>query len=110
MPFVTTADGTEIFYKDWGPNDAQPIVFHHGWPVRADDWDNQLMFFLCQGFRVIAPDRRGHGRSPQTAPGNDRTACGGAVRARSPPPAPAAAVLAGYSPAGGGVPRYVARA
>ena len=63
MPFITTTDGTEIFYKDWGPKDAQPIVFHHGWPLSADDWDNQLMFFLGQGYRVIAHDRRGHGRS-----------------------------------------------
>ena len=70
MPFITTSDGTEIFYKDWGPKGAQPIVFHHGWPLSADDWDNQLLFFLGQGFRVIAHDRRGHGRSSQTDAGN----------------------------------------
>ncbi len=66
MGTITTTDGTEIFYKDWGPKDAQPIVFHHGWPLSADDWDAQMMFFLSQGFRVIAHDRRGHGRSTQT--------------------------------------------
>ena len=71
MPFITTSDGTEIFYKDWGPKDAQPIVFHHGWPLSADDWDNQMMFFLGQGYRVIAHDRRGHGRSTQTDSGNE---------------------------------------
>src|SRR5687767_4944512 len=66
MPHVTTKDDTEIFYKDWGPKDATPIVFHHGWPLSADDWDNQMMFFLMRGYRVIAHDRRGHGRSTQT--------------------------------------------
>ena len=71
MPFITTKDGTNIFYKDWGPRLAQPIVFHHGWPLSADDWDNQLMFFSGQGYRVIAHDRRGHGRSDQTDGGND---------------------------------------
>src|SRR6187551_217727 len=69
MSFVTTADGTEIFYKDWGT--GQPIVFHHGWPLSADDWDAQMMFFLAKGYRVIAHDRRGHGRSTQTSTGND---------------------------------------
>lgn len=69
--FVTTRDGTEIFYKDWGPKDARPVVFHHGWPLSADDWDNQMMFFRLQGFRVIAHDRRGHGRSTQTDTGNE---------------------------------------
>ena len=69
MPFVTTRDGTEIFYKDWGPRDAQPIHFHHGWPLSADDWDNQMLFFLKEGFRVVAHDRRGHGRSPSEPDG-----------------------------------------
>ena len=69
--FVITPDGTQIFYKDWGPLNAQPIVFHHGWPLSADDWDNQMLFFLGQGYRVIAHDRRGHGRSTQTDTGND---------------------------------------
>src|SRR6187399_1842027 len=70
MSFVTH-DNVRIFYKDWGPKNAQPIVFHHGWPLSADDWDNQMMFFLNEGFRVIAHDRRGHGRSDQTDGGNE---------------------------------------
>ena len=65
MGFVTTQDGVEIFYKDWGPKDAPVIHFHHGWPLSSDDWDAQMLFFLGQGFRVIAHDRRGHGRSSQ---------------------------------------------
>jgi non-heme chloroperoxidase len=69
MGTVTTTDGTEIFYKDWGS--GQPIVFSHGWPLSADDWDNQMLFFLAQGYRVIAHDRRGHGRSSQTGDGHD---------------------------------------
>jgi len=69
MPVVTTKDGVEIFYKDWGQ--GQPIVFSHGWPLSADDWDAQLLFFLGKGYRVIAHDRRGHGRSTQTGDGHD---------------------------------------
>jgi non-heme chloroperoxidase len=69
MPTITTKDGTEIFYKDWGT--GQPIVFHHGWPLSSDDWDGQMMFFLARGYRVIAHDRRGHGRSSQGATGHD---------------------------------------
>jgi pimeloyl-ACP methyl ester carboxylesterase len=69
MGTVTTKDGTEIFYKDWGT--GEPIFFHHGWPLSADDWDAQMMFFLQKGYRVIAHDRRGHGRSTQTAVGHD---------------------------------------
>ena len=69
MSTITTKDGTEIFYKDWGK--GQPIVFSHGWPLSADDWDAQMMFFLNHGYRVIAHDRRGHGRSSQTADGHD---------------------------------------
>ena len=68
MPTITTSDGVEIFYKDWGS--GQPIVFSHGWPLTADDWDVQMMFFLHHGFRVIAHDRRGHGRSEQVGTGN----------------------------------------
>jgi len=71
MDTVTTKDGVEIFFKDWGPRDAQPIVFHHGWPLSADDWDAQMLYFLGKGFRVIAHDRRGHGRSSQVADGHD---------------------------------------
>ena len=76
MTFVTTKDGTQIFYKDWGPKNAQPIVFHHGWPLSSDDWDAQLLFFVAQGFRVIAHDRRGHGRSAQVSDGHDIGAAG----------------------------------
>lgn len=71
MAFVTTQDGVNIYFKDWGPKEAQPIVFHHGWPLSADDWDNQMLFFLAEGFRVIAIDRRGHGRSDQVSEGHD---------------------------------------
>jgi len=71
MPTITTKDGTQIYYKDWGPKSAQPIVFHHGWPLSADDWDNQMLFFLGKGYRVVASDRRGHGRSAQVDTGHD---------------------------------------
>ncbi|MFG6203467.1 alpha/beta fold hydrolase [Pseudomonas retamae] len=71
MGFVTTTDGVEIFYKDWGPRDAPVIHFHHGWPLTSDDWDAQMLFFLGQGFRVVAHDRRGHGRSAQVWDGHD---------------------------------------
>jgi len=69
MPTIKTPDGIDIFYKDWGT--GQPIVFSHGWPLSSDEWDNQMLFFLAQGYRVIAHDRRGHGRSTQTADGHD---------------------------------------
>jgi non-heme chloroperoxidase len=71
MPTITTRDGVEIFYKDWGPKHAQPIVFHHGWPLSADDWDAQLLYFVARGYRVVAHDRRGHGRSSQVGDGHD---------------------------------------
>ena len=71
MTYITTKDGTRIFHKDWGSKDAEAMVFHHGWPLSADDWDNQMMFFLAEGYRVIAHDRRGHGRSHQTDLGNE---------------------------------------
>jgi non-heme chloroperoxidase len=71
MGTIKTKDGTEIFYKDWGPKNAQPIVFHHGWPLSSDDWDAQLLFFVANGFRVVAHDRRGHGRSSQVSDGHD---------------------------------------
>ena len=69
MSTITTKDGTQIYYKDWGS--GQPIVFHHGWPLSADDWDAQMLFFLNHGFRVVAHDRRGHGRSAQVSDGYD---------------------------------------
>lgn len=71
MGYVTTKDGVEIFYKDWGPRDAQVLFFHHGWPLSSDDWDTQLLYFLKEGFRVVAHDRRGHGRSSQVWDGHD---------------------------------------
>jgi len=71
MSTVTTKDGVTIFYKDWGPKSAQPLVFHHGWPLSADDWDAQMLYFLGKGYRVVAHDRRGHGRSTQVSDGHD---------------------------------------
>ena len=71
MSEITTTDGTQIYIKDWGPKDAQPIVFHHGWPLSADDWDAQMLFFVRKGYRVVAHDRRGHGRSSQVSDGHD---------------------------------------
>ena len=71
MPTITAKDGTQIFYKDWGAKDAQPIVFHHGWPLSSDDWDVQMLFFLAHGYRVVAHDRRGHGRSSQVDSGHN---------------------------------------
>lgn len=109
MSTVTTEDGVEIFFKDWGPRDAQPIVFHHGWPLSADDWDAQMLFFLGKGYRVVAHDRRGHGRSSQVGGGHDMDHYA----------ADAAAVVAhldlrnavhvGHSTGGGEATRYVAR-
>jgi non-heme chloroperoxidase len=109
MPFITTKDGTEIFYKDWGPKDAQPIVFHHGWPLSADDWDNQMMFFFNKGYRVIAHDRRGHGRSTQTDGGNDMDTYASDVDALVTELGLTNAVHVGHSTGGGEVARYVAR-
>src|SRR5947209_2674542 len=110
MPTITTSDGTEIFYKDWGPKNAQAIVFHHGWPLSADDWDNQLMFFLGQGFRVVAHDRRGHGRSTQTDTGNDMDTYAADVIELARALDLKNAIHVGHSTGGGEVTRYVARA
>jgi non-heme chloroperoxidase len=110
MPFFTTKDGTDIFYKDWGPKDAQPIAFSHGWPLSADDWDNQMMFFLAQGFRVIAHDRRGHGRSSQTDGGNDMDTYVADLLELTDHLDLKNAVHVGHSTGGGEVTRYVARA
>jgi non-heme chloroperoxidase len=110
MPFITTADDTQLFYKDWGPKDSTPIVFHHGWPLSADDWDNQFMFFLGQGFRVIAHDRRGHGRSTQTETGNEMDTYAADVAALAGALDLKGAVHIGHSTGGGEVARYVARA
>src|SRR6187402_1664115 len=110
MPFVTTGDGTEIFYKDWGSKDAQPIMFHHGWPLSGDDWDAQMMFFLEKGYRVIAHDRRGHGRSSQSATGHDMDTYVSDVIALTDHLDLKGAVHIGHSTGGGEVARYVARA
>jgi non-heme chloroperoxidase len=110
MPYVTTADGTEIFYKDWGPRDATPIVFHHGWPLSADDWDNQMMFFLGKGYRVIAHDRRGHGRSSQTDGGNEMDTYAADVAALTDHLDLKGAIHVGHSTGGGECIHYVARA
>lgn len=110
MATITTRDGTEIFYKDWGAKDAQPIVFHHGWPLSADDWDNQMLFFLSEGFRVIAHDRRGHGRSSQTDTGNEMDTYAADVAALTDHLDLKGAVHVGHSTGGGEVTRYVARA
>ncbi len=110
MPFITTNDGTAIFYKDWGPKDAQPIVFHHGWPLSSDDWDNQLMFFVGQGYRVIAHDRRGHGRSTQTDSGNDMDTYADDLEEASHELDLKNAIHVGHSTGGGEATHYVARA
>jgi non-heme chloroperoxidase len=104
---ITTTDGTEIFYKDWGS--GQPIVFHHGWPLSADDWDAQMLFFLSKGYRVIAHDRRGHGRSSQTDIGNDMDTYAADVAALAAHLDLRNAVHIGHSTGGGEVARYVAR-
>ncbi|WP_426231392.1 alpha/beta fold hydrolase [Pararhizobium sp. DWP3-4] len=110
MSSITTNDGTEIFYKDWGARDAQPIVFHHGWPLSADDWDNQMLYFLAQGFRVIAHDRRGHGRSTQTSTGHEMDTYAADVAALTDALDLKNAFHVGHSTGGGEVVRYVARA
>ncbi|ANB16400.1 alpha/beta fold hydrolase [Dokdonella koreensis] len=107
MPFVKTQDGTEIFYKDWGT--GQPLVFHHGWPLSGDDWDAQMMFFLSKGYRVIAHDRRGHGRSSQTDSGNEMDTYAADVAALAAHLDLKDAVHIGHSTGGGEVTRYVAR-
>lgn len=107
MDRITTKDGTQIFFKDWGT--GQPIWFHHGWPLSADDWDNQMMFFLDKGYRVIAHDRRGHGRSTQTATGNDMDTYAADVAELAAALDIRDAIHVGHSTGGGEVVRYVAR-
>lgn len=107
---ITTKDGTRIFYKDWGPKNAQPVVFHHGWPLSADDWDNQMLFFLSQGYRVIAHDRRGHGRSDQTDTGNEMDTYAADVAELARALDLKNAIHIGHSTGGGEVALYVARA
>jgi len=110
MNTISTQDGVTIYFKDWGPRDAQPVVFHHGWPLSADDWDNQMMFFLGHGYRVIAHDRRGHGRSTQTWTGNDMDTYAADVAAVTDALDLRNAVHIGHSTGGGEVAHYVARA
>src|SRR5512145_582224 len=107
MPTITTKDGVEIFYKDWGK--GPPIVFSHGWPLSADDWDTQMLFFLNQGYRVIAHDRRGHGRSSQVADGHDMDHYADDLAALTAHLDLGNAVHVGHSTGGGEVVRYLAR-
>lgn len=107
MTSFTTSDGTEIFYKDWG--NGQPIVFHHGWPLSSDDWDAQMLFFVSKGYRVIAHDRRGHGRSTQTSTGNDMDTYAADVAALVAHLKLKNTVHIGHSTGGGEVARYVAQ-
>jgi non-heme chloroperoxidase len=108
--FIKTKDGTEIFYKDWGSKTAQPVVFHHGWPLSADDWDAQMLFFLGQGYRVVAHDRRGHGRSSQTDTGNEMDTYAADVIELAAKLDLKNAIHVGHSTGGGEVAHYVARA
>jgi len=109
MSTITTKDGVEIFYKDWGSKNAQPIVFHHGWPLSADDWDTQMLFFLNHGYRVVAHDRRGHGRSAQVGSGHDMDHYADDVAAVTAHLDLKRAVHVGHSTGGGEVVHYLAR-
>lgn len=109
MAYVTTKDGVEIFYKDWGPRDAQVLFFHHGWPLSSDDWDAQLLFFLNEGFRVVAHDRRGHGRSSQVWDGHDMDHYADDVAAVVQHLGIKNAIHIGHSTGGGEVAHYIAR-
>ncbi|WP_410952356.1 alpha/beta fold hydrolase [Pseudomonas sp. S1(2024)] len=109
MSYVTTKDGVQIFYKDWGPRDAPVIHFHHGWPLSADDWDAQLLYFLAHGYRVVAHDRRGHGRSSQVWDGHDMDHYADDVAAVVAHLGIQGAVHVGHSTGGGEVVRYMAR-
>ncbi|WP_426425576.1 alpha/beta fold hydrolase [Bradyrhizobium genosp. A] len=107
--FVTMTDGTQIYYKDWGPKLAQVVFFHHGWPLSADDWDPQMLFFLARGFRVIAHDRRGHGRSTQTSTGNDMDTYAADVATVVEALDLVGTYHVGHSTGGGEVARYICR-
>ena len=107
--FIKTEDGVDIFYKDWGPKDAQPIVFHHGWPLSSDDWDTQMLFFLAEGYRVVAHDRRGRGRSSRAETGNDMDHYAADASAVAEHLDLTNAVHIGHSTGGGEVARYVAQ-
>lgn len=110
MATITTVDGTRLFYKDWGPKEAQAIMFHHGWPLSSDDWDNQMLFFHSLGYRVIAYDRRGHGRSDRTDTGNDMDTYASDVASIVDALDLRDAIHIGHSTGGGEVARYAGRA
>ena len=107
MPMINTAENVEIFYKDWGT--GRPIVFSHGWPLSADDWDTQMLFFLHKGYRVIAHDRRGHGRSSQTATGNEMDTYADDLKVLFEALDLKDAVMIGHSTGGGEVARFLGR-
>ncbi len=109
MSYVTTNDGVEIFYKDWGPRDAEVLFFHHGWPLSSDDWDAQLLYFLGKGYRVVAHDRRGHGRSSQVWDGHDMDHYADDVAAVVKHLGINKAVHIGHSTGGGEVAHYIAK-
>jgi non-heme chloroperoxidase len=109
MTSVTTRDGLQIFYKDWGPKSAQPIFFHHGWPLSADDWDTQMLYFVGKGYRVVAHDRRGHGRSSQVSDGHDMDNYAADVAAVVEHLDLRNTIHIGHSTGGGEAARYVAR-
>ncbi|MGE0628778.1 MAG: alpha/beta fold hydrolase [Hyphomicrobiaceae bacterium] len=109
MATIATKDGVQIFYKDWGPKTAQPIVFHHGWPLSADDWDNQMLYFVGKGYRVVAHDRRGHGRSAQANEGHDMDHYAADAAAVVEHLDLRNAIHIGHSTGGGEATRYVAR-
>ncbi len=110
MAYATTKDGVDIYFKDWGPKTAQALMFHHGWPLSSDDWDAQLVFFVNRGYRVIAHDRRGHGRSSQVADGHDMDHYAADAEAVVEALDLKNVVHIGHSTGGGEVTRYVARA
>ena len=109
MSTITTKDGTQIYFKDWGPKNAQPIVFHHGWPLSSDDWDTQMLYFVGKGYRVVAHDRRGHGRSSQVSDGHDMDHYAADVAAVVEHLDLRDAIHIGHSTGGGEATRYVAR-
>jgi len=109
MSTITTKDGTEIYYKDWGSRGGQPIVFSHGWPLSGDDWEGQMMFFLKHGYRVMAHDRRGHGRSSQVSDGHDMDHYADDLAAVTAHLDLKNAVHVGHSTGGGEVAHYIGR-
>jgi non-heme chloroperoxidase len=109
MSSITTKDGTQIYFKDWGPKNAQPIMFHHGWPLSSDDWDTQMLYFVGKGYRVVAHDRRGHGRSSQASSGNDMNGYADDLAAVIEALGLTDVTLVGHSTGGAEVARYVGR-